>query len=116
VADGVRMMVVPGSAAGARRPRPRACTRSSSGGRGVALRRLLDVPGHEPGHAQARPALGVHVEPQLRGPAGPGRAHPSGCRRRSPPPPPSSGASPRRQISRSTQWRSSPSTPERQCR
>src|SRR5689334_11323480 len=37
---------------------------------------LLDVPGHEPGRAGAERALRVHLEPQLRGPAGPRRAHP----------------------------------------
>src|SRR5205814_4130685 len=48
------------------------------GGRGVAVRRLLHVPRHEPGHAQARAALGVHVQPELRGPAGPRWPHPPG--------------------------------------
>ena len=45
--------------------------------RRVALRRLLDVPGHEPGHARARAsARASHLQPQLRGPAGPGgRTH-----------------------------------------
>src|SRR5256885_15902701 len=43
----------------------------------MALRRLLDVPGDEPGHAQARTAQRLHVQPQLRGPAGQGRAYPS---------------------------------------
>ena len=55
VADGVRMLVVPGSAA------VRAAAEAEGPGQGlrrgrrrVAVRRLLDVPGHEPGHAQAR--------------------------------------------------------------
>ncbi|MCO5595381.1 hypothetical protein L7F22_049423 [Adiantum nelumboides] len=47
-------------------------------GRRVALRGLLDVPGHEPRPARARRALRVHLEPQLRGPAGQGRPHPPG--------------------------------------
>ena len=42
----------------------------------MARRRLLDVPGHEPGQARGRPGLRVLVEPQLQGPAGqPDRAH-----------------------------------------
>ena len=36
---------------------------------------LLDVPGHEPRHARAGRALRLDVEPQLRGPPGPRRAH-----------------------------------------
>src|SRR5262249_30976712 len=60
--------------------------------RPVAQRRLLDVPGDDPGPARSRRALGVHLEPQLRGPAGQGRAYPPGLaagrrrhRRRRPP-------------------------------
>ena len=45
---------------------------------GVALGRLLDVPGHEPGPAGAGRAQRVDVEPQLRGPPGQGRPHPPG--------------------------------------
>ena len=48
-------------------------------------RRLLDVPGHEPRHAGAGRAQRLHLQPQLRGPAGQGRPHPPGlarCRRR----------------------------------
>ena len=77
VADGVQALVVPGSGlvkqqAEAGRPGPH-----PAGGRlRVARSVLLDVPGHEPGQADARPALRQHVEPQLRGPAGPGRPHP----------------------------------------
>ena len=78
---------------GARRGRGRGPRRGLHRRRGrVALRRLLDVPGHEPGHAEAGPALRLHVQPQLRGPAGPGRAYPPGLaagrrrhRRRRPP-------------------------------
>ena len=44
----------------------------------VARRRLLDVPGHEPGHPAAGRALRVDVEPQLRGPSGTGRPYPPG--------------------------------------
>src|SRR3954449_1147152 len=36
----------------------------------MAARRLLDVPRHESGRAGSGRALRVHVEPQLRGPAG----------------------------------------------
>ena len=73
------MLVVPGSAAGPRRGRGRGPGQGlHRRRRRVAVRRLLHVPGHEPGHAQARPALRLHVQPQLRGPAGPGRAHPPG--------------------------------------
>ena len=55
VADGVRMLVVPGSV------RVRAAGRGRGPGRGLqrgrrrmAARGLLDVPGHEPGPARAR--------------------------------------------------------------
>ena len=48
------------------------------GRRRVAGRRLLDVPGHEPRPAGARGAVGVDLEPQLRGPAGQGRPDPPG--------------------------------------
>ena len=37
---------------------------------------LLDVPRHEPGQADARPALRQHLEPQLRRPARAVRSHP----------------------------------------
>jgi len=47
-------------------------------GRGVAVRRLLDVSGMKPGPAGPRRALRLDLEPQLRGPAGQGRAHPPG--------------------------------------
>ena len=58
-----------GRARGARRDLPRRRLR-------LARRRLLDVPRHEPRHARAGRALRVDVEPQLRGPSGPRRAHP----------------------------------------
>ena len=44
----------------------------------MARRRLFDVPRHEPRHPAARRALRLDLEPQLRGPAGPGRPHPPG--------------------------------------
>ena len=77
VADGVGAMVVPGSglvksagrSRGARPHLPR-------GGLRVAGARLLDVPRHERRPAGARRALRVHLQPQLRGPAGPRRPHP----------------------------------------
>ena len=92
VADGVRMLVVPGSVrvrlAGRGRG-PRQGLRG--GGRRVAQRGLLDVPRHEPRPARAGRAQRVHLEPQLRGPAGPGWTHPPRLARRSPPPPPCVG-------------------------
>ena len=79
VADGVRMLVVPGSARVAPAGRGRGPGRGLQGGRRrVAARGLLDVPGHEPRPAGARGALRVHLQPQLRGPAGQGRPHPPG--------------------------------------
>ena len=79
VADGVRMLVVPGSERVRLAGRGRGPRRRLQGGRcRVAPRRLLDVPGHEPRPAGARGAQRLDVEPQLRGPAGQGRAHPPG--------------------------------------
>ena len=43
----------------------------------VAQRRLLDVPRHEPRHPAAGRALRLDQQPQLRGPPGTGRTHPS---------------------------------------
>ena len=90
----VDAMVVPGSqqvraqaeAGGPRRGLPRRRLR-------LAHRRLLDVPGHEPGHPRARRALRLDLEPQLRGPPGPRRAHPPRLARRWPPRPPSRATS-----------------------
>ena len=48
------------------------------GGLRMAHPGLLDVPGHERRPARTRPALRLDLEPQLRRPAGPRRAHPSG--------------------------------------
>ena len=63
----------PGEAAGrAGRPGPGVHRRRVR----VARGRLLDVPGHEPGQADRGPALRQHLQPQFRGPAGTGRAHP----------------------------------------
>ena len=79
VADGVRMLVVPGLDAGARAGRIRRPGRDlHRRGRRVASGRMLDVPRHEPRSARAGRALRVDVEPQLRGPAGQGRPHPPG--------------------------------------
>ncbi len=61
----------PGRGRGPRRGLPRRRLR-------LARRRLLDVPGHEPRHPQARRALRLDFEPQLRGPPGPRRTHPPG--------------------------------------
>ena len=58
----------PGRGGGARRRLPRRRLR-------LALGRLLDVPGDEPRHPPARRALRLDLEPQLRGPPGPRRAH-----------------------------------------
>ena len=57
-----------GRARGPRRDLPRGRLR-------LARRGLLDVPGDEPRHARARRALRLDVQPQLRGPPGPRRAH-----------------------------------------
>ena len=59
----------PGRGGGARRGLPRRRLRLALGG-------LLDVPGDEPRHPPARRALRLDLEPQLRGPPGPRRAHP----------------------------------------
>ena len=73
-ADGVRLMIVPGLAAGegagrARGP-PRDLPRRR---RRVARGRLLDVHRDERRPAEPRPVRGEHLEPQLRGPPGQGR-------------------------------------------
>ena len=123
VADGVRMLVVPGSM------QVRAQAEAGGPGRGlqrrgrrVARGGLLDVPGHEPGHAQPGRAQRLHLQPQLRGPSGQGRPYPPGLARRSPPPPPSPAAWPppptcKADLSRSHQpWTNSPPTPAGACR
>ena len=93
VAAGVQALVVPGSmrvkARGrgrGPRPRLRRCRLR------VAQRRVLDVPRHESRRRRAGGARGLDVQPQLRGPPGPPRAHPPdeprdgrrGCRQRLP--------------------------------
>ena len=66
-----------GLGAGQRAGRGRGPRRGLPRGRlRLAQRRLLDVPRHEPGHPRPRRALCVDLEPQLRGPPGPRRAHP----------------------------------------
>ncbi len=68
-----------GLGAGAAAGRGRGPRRGLQGGRRrVARRRVLDVPGHEPRPARARRAQRLDLQPQLRGPAGQGRAHPPG--------------------------------------
>ena len=76
VAEGVRMLVVPGSA----RVRLQAESEGldkvfTAAGAEWRLRRLLDVPRHEPRPARPGGAQRVDVEPQLRGPPGQGRPH-----------------------------------------
>ena len=44
----------------------------------VARGGLLHVPGDEPGHPAVWPAVRLHLQPQLRGPARPRRSHPPG--------------------------------------
>ena len=76
VADGVHAIVVPGSAQVKRQAEDEGLRRGvRGGGLRVAPRRLLDVPRDEPGRARAGRAVRLDVEPQLRGPAGRGRAH-----------------------------------------
>ena len=86
VVPGSQPVARPGRGRGARRGLPRRRLR-------LARRRLLDVPGHEPRHPPARRALRLDLEPQLRGPPGPRRAHPPRLARRWPPRPPSRATS-----------------------
>ena len=126
-ADGVRMLVVPGTRTGAAAGRGRGARQGLRRlRRRVAQRRLLDVPGHEPRPAGAGGAQRVHVQPQLRGPPGQGRPHAPRLARSSPPRPLSAARSraprtssrprPRRvrpvdPLRRTEPWRSSPRTP-----
>ena len=76
LAEGVQMLVVPGSQQRqarrrGRRPRPGVHRRR----RRVARERLLDVPRHERRPRAAGPVLRQHQQPQLRRPPGHGRAH-----------------------------------------
>ena len=87
VADGVHAMVVPGSGLVKEQAEEEGLDRDLQGGRlRMARARLLDVPRHERRPAEPRRALRLHLEPQLRGPAGPRRAHPPGRARRWPRP------------------------------
>ena len=83
VAGGVRTLVVPGSHA--------VKAQAEAEGIDEVLRAagfdwrepgLLDVPGHEPRQARPRRAQRLDQQPQLRGPAGPGWAHPPRVPRR----------------------------------
>ena len=83
VRSGVRAMVVPGSFAVKDQAEAEGLDRSLHRGRlRLARARLLDVPGHEPRQAGARRAVGLDLQPQLRGPTGQGRPHPPGVPRR----------------------------------
>ena len=74
VADGVRMMVVPGSDEVKREAEREGLARDLPGRRRrLARGRLLDVHRHERRPALARPVRGQHEQPQLRGPPGQGR-------------------------------------------
>ena len=87
VADGVQALVVPGSGLVKQQAEAGGSGSDPAGSRvRVARAVLLDVPGHEPGQADAGPALRQHVEPQFRGAAGAGRADASGVARRWPRP------------------------------
>ena len=74
VAAGVQALVVPGSGLVKEQAEQEGLDRDPAGG-GLRVARpvLLHVPGHEPGQADAGPALRLDVEPELRGPAGAGR-------------------------------------------
>ena len=77
VASSVNAMVVPGSQqVRAQAEREGLDEVFRSAGLRLAVRRLLDVPGHEPGHPPAGRALRLDLQPQLRGAPGPRRAHP----------------------------------------
>ena len=74
VADGVRLMVVPGSDEVKREAEARGPVRDLQGRRRrVARGRLLDVHRDERRPAAARPVRGQHQQPQLRGSPGQGR-------------------------------------------
>ena len=77
VAPGVRVLVVPGSQDGQEPGRGRGARPRSSSEAGAEWREagLLDVHRHERRPARARPVRRQHQQPQLRGPAGQGRAH-----------------------------------------
>ena len=94
-------LVVPGSVAVKIQAEQEGLERGVRGGRvRVARRGLLDVPRDEPRHPAAGRAQRLDQQPQLRGPAGQGRAHAPGQPARSPPPPRSPATSrPRRTCS-----------------
>jgi 3-isopropylmalate/(R)-2-methylmalate dehydratase large subunit len=77
VADGIRAMVVPGSMLVKLQAEQEGLDRVfTDAGFGLAQRRLLDVPRHEPRHAGAGGAQRLDVQPQLRGtPGRGGRTH-----------------------------------------
>ena len=78
LAQGVKMLVVPGSQSRQTRRRSR---RSRPGvprrRRRVARERLLDVSRHERRPRAGRPLFDQHQQPELRRPPGPGCAHPA---------------------------------------
>ena len=79
VASSLSAMVVPGSAQVKAAAEAEGLDEVFRGRRvRLAQRRLLDVPGDEPRHADPGRALRLDLEPQLRGPPGQGRAHPPG--------------------------------------
>ena len=79
VSDSVYAMVVPGSAAIKKQAEDEGSGRHLHGRRvRLARRGLLHVPGHESRHPPARRALRLDLQPQLRGPAGQGRAYAPG--------------------------------------
>ena len=79
VRDGLRVLVVPGSAQVKAQAEAEGLDRIfRAAGAEWRNTRLLHVPGDEPRHPPARGALRQHQQPQLRGPPGPGRAHPPG--------------------------------------
>ena len=80
---GMRAMVVPGSHRVKAQAESEGLDEVFTGRRvRVAAAGLFDVPGHEPGQAGPRRAGGVHLQPELRGAAGPGRPDPPGLPRR----------------------------------
>ena len=83
VADGMRALVVPGSCTVKAQAEAEGLDQIFTAA-GFDWREpgLLDVPGHEPRQARRRRARGLHQQPQLRGPPGPGRAHPPRLARR----------------------------------
>ena len=119
VAPSVRMLVVPGSMAVRAQAEAEGLDAVfTAAGAQWRLGGLLDVPRHEPGQAGRGRAQRVHLQPQLRGPPGQGRAHPPGLargrrrHRRDRPPgrtwPTCRGESPR--------WNRSSRTPAARCR